>query len=84
MQGALDRLNPLQKQQAIEQLFGKFQFSRLNALFENLGREGSQTLQVLDLMKASTSDLASVADRELAAVTESYVSEFEPTGYQRS
>ena len=71
LQQALDNLNPLQKQQAIEQLFGKFQFSRLNALFENLGREGSQTLKVLDLMKTSTSDLASVADRELAAVTES-------------
>jgi TP901 family phage tail tape measure protein len=71
LQGALDTLNPLQKQQAIEQLFGKFQFSRLNALFENLGREGSQTLQVLDLMKASTGELADVADRELAAVTES-------------
>ena len=71
LQGALDNLDPLQKQQAIEQLFGKFQFSRLNALFENLGREGSQTLKVLDLMKTSTSDLASVADRELAAVTES-------------
>jgi TP901 family phage tail tape measure protein len=52
LQGALDNLDPLQKQQAIEQLFGKFQFSRLNALFENLGRQGSQTLQVLDLMKA--------------------------------
>jgi len=71
LQGALDALDPLQKQQAIEQLFGKFQFSRLNALFENLGRQGSQTLQVLDLMKASTGELASVADRELAAVTES-------------
>ena len=71
LQGALDSLDPLQKQQAIEQLFGKFQFSRLNALFENLGRQGSQTLQVLDLMKASTGELASVADRELAAVTES-------------
>ena len=71
LQGSLDRLDPLQKQQAIEQLFGKFQFSRLNALFENLGRQGSQTLQVLDLMKASSSDLASVADRELSAVTES-------------
>ncbi|NDE40303.1 MAG: hypothetical protein EB013_07120, partial [Actinobacteria bacterium] len=33
--------------------------------------QGSQTLQVLDLMKASTSDLASVAGRELSAVTES-------------
>jgi TP901 family phage tail tape measure protein len=71
LQSALDNLNPLQKQQAIEQLFGKFQFSRLNALFENLGRQGSQTLQVLDLMKASTDDLAAVAGRELSAVTES-------------
>ena len=71
LQGALDNLDPLQKQQAIEQLFGKFQFSRLNALFENLGRQGSQTLQVLDLMKASTDDLGAIADRELRAVTES-------------
>jgi TP901 family phage tail tape measure protein len=71
LQAALDRLDPLQKQQAIEQLFGKFQFSRLNALFENLGRQGSQTLQVLDLMKASAGELEAVAGRELAAVTES-------------
>jgi TP901 family phage tail tape measure protein len=71
LQGALDSLDPLQKQQAIEQLFGKFQFSRLNALFENLGRQGSQTLQVLDLMKASSTELADVAGRELTAVTES-------------
>ena len=65
------KLNPLQKQQALEQLFGKFQFARMNALFENLGRQGSQTLQVLDLMKASSSDLANIAGRELAQVTES-------------
>ena len=71
LQKALDTLNPLQRQQAIEQLFGKFQFSRLNALFNNLGRQGSQTLQVFDLMNASAEQLASVADRELAAVTES-------------
>ena len=71
LQAALDRLDPLQKQQAIEQLFGKFQFSRLNALFENLGRQGSQTLQVLDLMKASSQELGDLASRELTAVTES-------------
>ena len=71
LQGALDSLDPLQKQQAIEQLFGKFQFSRLNALFENLGKQGSQTLKVLDLMNESTAGLAQVADRELTAVTES-------------
>ena len=71
LQKALDTLDPLKKQQAIEQLFGKFQFARMNALFENLGRQGSQTLQVLDLMKASSQDLANIAGRELSQVTES-------------
>ncbi|NBR26474.1 MAG: phage tail tape measure protein, partial [Micrococcales bacterium] len=71
LQKALDQLDPLQKQQAIEQLFGKFQFARMNALFANLGKQGSQTLQVLDLMKASSQELAGVAGRELSMVTES-------------
>ena len=71
LQTALDTLNPLQKQQALEQLFGKFQFARMNALFSNLGKQGSQTLQVIDLMKASTTDLANIAGRELSQVTES-------------
>ena len=71
LQSALETLNPLQKQQALEQLFGKFQFSRMNALFANLGKQGSQTLQVLDLMKASSQDLANIAGRELSQVTES-------------
>ena len=71
LQESLDKLDPLQKAQAIEQLFGKFQFARMGALFNNLGKEGSQTLQVLDLMKASTEELGSIADRELKAMTES-------------
>jgi len=71
LQQALDNLDPLQKQQAIEQLFGKFQFARMNALFSNLGKQGSQTLQVMDLMKASSQELEQVAGRELSMVTES-------------
>ena len=71
LQEALDQLDPLKKQQAIEQLFGKFQFARMNALFANLGKQGSQTLQVMDLMKASSEELANVAGRELSMVTES-------------
>jgi TP901 family phage tail tape measure protein len=71
LQASLDKLDPLQKSRAIEQLFGKFQFARMSALFENLGKQGSQTLQVLDLMKASSQDLANVAGRELAQITES-------------
>jgi TP901 family phage tail tape measure protein len=71
LKDSLDSLQPLQRARAIEQLFGKFQFARINALFENLGKEGSQTLQVLDLMKASTKDLASISERELKTMTES-------------
>ena len=71
LKDSLDMLKPLDRARAIEQLFGKFQFARINALFENLGKQGSQTLQVLDLMKASTQDLASISERELSAMTES-------------
>jgi TP901 family phage tail tape measure protein len=71
LQKALDSLDPLSKSKAIEQLFGKFQFARMSALFENLGKQGSQTLQVLDLMKASTQDLANISAREMKQMTES-------------
>jgi TP901 family phage tail tape measure protein len=71
LKDSLDTLDPLNRAKAIEQLFGKFQFARMNALFENLGKQGSQTLQVLDLMKASTTDLANISARELKTMTES-------------
>ena len=71
LQKALDSLDPLSKARAMEQMFGKFQFARMSALLNNLGKQGSQTLQVLDLMKASTAELADVASRELKMVTES-------------
>ena len=76
LQAALDNLNPLDKSRAIEQLFGKFQFARMSALFENLGKSGSQTLQVMDLMKASAVDLASISERELKMMTESASGQF--------
>jgi len=76
LQSALDQLNPLDKSRAIEQLFGKFQFARMSALFENLGKSGSQTLQVMDLMKASAVDLASISERELKMITESASGQF--------
>ncbi len=71
LQQALDQLDPLSKARALEQMFGKFQFARMAALFNNLGKEGSQTLQVMDLMNASASQLANIAGRELELVTES-------------
>lgn len=76
LQVALSQLDPLSKSKAIEQLFGKFQFARMSALFDNLGASGSQTLQVMDLMKASTVELANVAQRELSILTESASGKF--------
>ncbi len=68
---ALDKLDPLNRSRAIEMMFGKFQFARISALFDNLGRAGSQTAQVMELMGASTTQLAQIADRELKVMTES-------------
>ena len=71
LQKALDAIDPLSKARALEQLFGKFQFARMAALFNNLGKEGSQTLKVMELMNASAAQLSDVAGRELSLVTES-------------
>lgn len=68
---ALDSLDPLSRQSALAQLFGKYQVARMTALFNNLGADGSQTKRVMELMQASTKQLAGVADRELAQITES-------------
>ena len=57
-------------------MFGKFQFSRINALLNNLGKAGSQTQQVLELAGLSAQQLAESADRELKAATESISGRF--------
>ena len=69
--GALDKLDPLNRARAIEQLFGKFQFSRLSTLFQNVNKEGSQAQRVLDLTRSSAEELAIVSQRELSRVSES-------------
>jgi TP901 family phage tail tape measure protein len=62
---ALDTLDPLNRARAIEQLFGKFQFSRLSTLFQNVIGEGTQAARVLELTKATTEELAILSEREL-------------------
>jgi TP901 family phage tail tape measure protein len=76
LQAALETLDPLSKARALEQMFGKFQFARMAALFNNLNKSGSQTVQVMELMNATAGELASVAGRELSLVTESASGKF--------
>jgi len=76
---ALDTLDPLNRARAIEQLFGKFQFSRLSTLFQNVIAEGNQTSRVLQLTQATTEELAILSERELARVEESTTYKFKKT-----
>jgi TP901 family phage tail tape measure protein len=65
---ALDTLDPLNRARAIEQLFGKFQFSRLSTLFQNVIGEGTQASRVLKLANATTEELAILSERELSKI----------------
>jgi TP901 family phage tail tape measure protein len=72
----LDKLDPLNKSRAIEQLFGKFQFARMSTLFENIVKDGSQANKILELTTNSTEELAIIAERELGRVSESPMYKF--------
>ena len=73
---ALDGLSNLERQRAIEQLFGKFQQARLSALFDNVIRDGNQASRVLDLASASMEELASLAEKELGLTADSAMNKF--------
>jgi TP901 family phage tail tape measure protein len=73
---ALKTLNEFEKQQALESVFGKYQYARLGALFENLSRQGSQAQQVMTLTEASVNDLAGLAEKELNVISQSTTMQF--------
>jgi TP901 family phage tail tape measure protein len=62
---ALDKLPSTERTRAIEQLFGKFQFARADALISSLGAAGSQNEKVMQLYNSSNAELAAVAQQEL-------------------
>jgi TP901 family phage tail tape measure protein len=74
---ALDTLDPLNRARAIEQLFGKFQFSRLSTLFQNVIKEGNQASRVLALTNASTAELAILSEREMKRIEDSPMFKFQ-------
>jgi len=69
---ALQGLDQFSRQQALEQVFGKFQYAKLGALFENISRKGSQAQQVIATMGYSTEQLGATADKELKTIEESF------------
>ena len=73
---ALNQLDPLNRAQAIEQMFGKFQFARLSTLFANVTKEGTQASRVLDLAGSSVQELAALSEKELGMTAESSMNKF--------
>jgi TP901 family phage tail tape measure protein len=73
---ALNQLDPLNRAQAIEQMFGKFQFARLSTLFANVTKEGTQASRVLDLAGSSIQELAALSEKELGMTSESAMNKF--------
>ena len=74
---ALDKLDPLNRARAIEQLFGKFQFARMSTLFKNIADQNSQASKVLALSKETPQELAILSRRELAKTSQSPTYQFQ-------
>lgn len=77
LKSELDKLDSFSRSRVIEELFGKYQFARISALFNNLGSFGSQTQKVMELAGASTVELAAIANKELKAIQESATVRFQ-------
>jgi TP901 family phage tail tape measure protein len=73
---ALNRLDPLSRARAIEQMFGKFQFARLSTLFANVAKDGNQASRVLDLANSSVEELSALSERELGMTADSAMNKF--------
>ena len=70
---AMESLSDLQQQQLLSDLFGKRQFARMGALFNNLGRDASQAATAMELTTMAAEDLAQVSEKELNALKDSGV-----------
>ena len=62
---SISTLNDLQRGQIIEKIFGKYQFARLSAMFNNITKEGTQANRVMKLATASAEELAILSRREM-------------------
>jgi TP901 family phage tail tape measure protein len=76
---ALNQLDPLNRAQAIEQMFGKFQFARLSTLFANVAKDGNQAARVLGLANSSVEDLSALSEQELGMTADSAMNKFKKT-----
>lgn len=71
LQKSLDTLSPLDRQKAIAELFGKFQYARMAALMDNFNKTGTQSAKVMEMMGLSAAQLAGIADDQTKKIQQS-------------
>ena len=74
---ALSTLTEFEQQQALEKIFGKYQYARLGALFKNIAKDGSQATKTLDLAAMSVEDLAEISEKEIGKIEEATSTKFQ-------
>ncbi len=67
---ALGSLDKFERQQTLAKVFGKYQFARLGALFQNISKDGTQASRVIDLTTESAKELAKLSEGELGQLEE--------------
>lgn len=73
---AMDSLGQTQRQALIEEMFGKHQFARINALLSNINR-GTQALEAKSVAGTSQLEAAMIAQQELGKLGESNLTKFQ-------
>ena len=71
IQAALQKLDPVTRQVAITDLFGKFQASRMTALLDNFNRTGTQSAKVMEMMALSAEELAGIQKHQVDTLMQS-------------
>ena len=72
---ALQELPKFEQQQALESLFGKYQYARMGALFRNINKKQAQT--TADLSRSSNEKLASFSSQEMDQIADSALNKFQ-------
>ena len=76
LQQALSKLSPLARQQAITDIFGKFQMSRMTALLDNFNQSGTQSAKVMQMMGLNAKQLSDIAANQTKNLQESTSGQF--------
>jgi TP901 family phage tail tape measure protein len=77
LQMALDKLPALARQQAITELFGKFQAARVTALLDNFNRTGTQSAKVMGMMSLNSKELGDIAQQQTNVLQQSTSGRFQ-------